>query len=196
MTPAEIHSTLTELFGSDVQAIADDRSTETSPSLWQVQTSKFRLLVLLSDDLSWLRVLMPITSAQEAKPFIEQLLEANFDTTLETRYALHQNVLWGVFQHNRESLAVEDFSEAVTRLVSLHEQGLSDYFNQLIESRILQIIRAAKMQGQSLEATLQTLDRFYEEGLMGEIDAGAASREAVLGAWRYQLERLWPEVEL
>lgn len=188
MTPAEIDSKLVELFGSDVQAA--------SPKSWQVETPNFRLLVLLSDDQSWLRILIPITSTQEAEPFLVQLLEANFDTSLETRYALYQSFLWGVFQHSLASLVVEDFTVAIARLVSLKERGISDLFNQVIETRIRQIIKAAKMQGQSLEATLQTVDRFYEEGMMGDLDQGSAGREETMTAWRYQLERLWPEVEV
>ncbi|MBD2086433.1 hypothetical protein NDI49_06810 [Trichocoleus sp. ST-U3] len=188
MKPEDITKTLTELF--DAAAIE-----ATAPGLWQVETTQMRLLVLLSDDGSWLRVLLPIAPAQEAQPFVEQLLEANFDDTQETRYALNQGVLWGVFQHNLETLNVEDFSGAIARLISLHQTGLSDCFNQLVESRISQIILAAKQQGQSLEATLQTLDRFYEEGLMGDLDLPPEAREEVLAAWRRQLERLWTEIE-
>lgn len=188
MTPEEIPVILTDLFEpTAVQAIA--------PGSWQIETPEFRLLVLLSDDQSWLRVLLPIVSAQAAQPFVEQLLEANFDDTQEVRYALQQGVVWGVFQHSREGLVAGDFANAIARLVSLHQLGLSDLFNQLAESRIRQIIQAAKQQGQSLEATLQNLDRFYEEGILGDLEQGAESREQVLAAWRRQMERLWPEVE-
>ncbi|MEG3833201.1 MULTISPECIES: hypothetical protein [unclassified Microcoleus] len=187
MTPEEISNTLKDLFGESVEMPA--------ATSWQVETPNFRLLVLLSEDGSWLRILLPIADAQEAQPFLDKLLEANFDTTLETRYALHQNVLWGVFQHSPATLAASDFSAAVARLLALQERGLSDFFDGLIESRIRQIIKAAKMQGQSVETTLQTLDRFYAEGLMGEMELGRESRENTLAAWRYQLERLWPEVE-
>ncbi len=187
MTPEEISNTLKDLFGESVEMPL--------PTSWQVQTPKFRLLILLSEDGSWLRILLPIADAEEAQPFFAKLLEANFDTTLETRYAIHQNVLWGVFQHSSATLAAADFSAAVARLLALQERGLSDFFGGLIESRIRQIIKAAKMQGQSIETTLQTLDRFYAEGLMGEMELGRESREQTLGAWRYQLERLWPEVE-
>lgn len=156
MKTEEINDTLTELFGAaTIQALA--------PGSWQIETPNFRLLVLLSDDESWLRVLLPIVSAQAAEPFFEQLLAANFDDTQETRYALHQGAIWGVFQHSRESLVTGEFSAAIARLITLHQLGLSDSFNQLIEGRIRQIIQAAKQQGQSLEATLQNLDRFYEE---------------------------------
>ncbi|MBD1860984.1 MULTISPECIES: hypothetical protein [Trichocoleus] len=187
MTPDEITNALTNLFGALAQRL--------EPEAWQVETTNFRLLVLLSEDHTWLRVLLPIAPAQEAQAFMPQLLEANFDATQETRYALHQDVLWGVFQHRLESLAIADLTAAIQRLQSLHEQGLAKPFNDLVEVQIRQIIHVAKLQGQSLEATLQTLNRFYEEGLMGDLEQGASSREEVLAAWKRQLERLWPEVE-
>lgn len=188
MKPEEIADKLTELFGA--AAVQTEQ-----PGTWQVEIPQLRLLVLLSEDRSWLRILIPIVSAQEAQPFLEQLLEANFDETQETRYALNQNVLWGVFQHNFQTLDLEDFTAAVARLVSLRQRGLDNTFNQLVDSRIRQIIQAAKQQGQSQEATLQTLDRFYREGLMGDLEQGTQSREQVMAAWQRQLERLWPEVE-
>ncbi|MBH8573440.1 hypothetical protein I8752_10520 [Nostocaceae cyanobacterium CENA369] len=189
MTPEEIAATLTELFGAaSVQAMA--------PGSWQVDTSSFRLLVLLSDDNSWLRILLPIVPIQQAQEFLAQFLEANFDETQEVRYAFYENVIWGVFQHNNSTLENADFVSAIARLVSLHEAGLDNVFNRLIESRIRQIIQAAKQQGQSLEATMQSLERYYAEGLMGEIDQTSDAREEVLAAWQRQLERLWNEVNI
>ncbi|MBD2021924.1 hypothetical protein H6F43_17220 [Leptolyngbya sp. FACHB-36] len=183
MTPDDISSTLADLFGESVTALA--------PTSWQVETSELRLLVLLSDDTSWMRILVPIAPAQDAQPFLAQLLEANFDDTQETRYALHQDVLWGVFQHSRSFLTREDFTNAVQRLRLLRQNGLDDSFSRLAEVQVRQIIRAAKQQGQTLESTLQTLDRFYEEGLLGDVDLSSEARQETLAAWRYQLERLW-----
>ncbi|WP_088893748.1 hypothetical protein [Leptolyngbya ohadii] len=185
MTPQKIGEELNEMFGSAVQ--------QTSPETWQVETNEARLLVLLSEDLSWLRLLVTIAPADEATAFLPQLMEANFDETQETRYALFQGVLWGVFQHGSEGLTRADFRSAIARLFVLQQQGLSDTFNRLAEQQIRQIIRAAKQQGQTLEATMQTLDRLYEEGVMGDIDLSGAGRSQVLDAWRYQLERLWNE---
>lgn len=188
MTPEEIATTLSETFEpTTVNAIA--------PGSWQVETPGFRLLVLLSDDQSWLRVLLPIMSAEAARPFIEQLLAANFDDTQEVRYALQQGVIWGVFQHNTDTLVQTDLADAIARLVSLHQAGLNDVFSQLVESRMRQIIFAAKQQGLTLETTLQNLDRFYEEGILGDMEQSSQSREETLAAWRRQLERLWQEVE-
>ncbi|MBE8967203.1 hypothetical protein IQ277_13370 [Nostocales cyanobacterium LEGE 12452] len=186
MTPEEIAGTLTELF--DTSAVV-----ATAPGSWQVDTPTFRLLVLLSEDNTWLRVLLPILPIQEAQPFLEQFLEANFDDTQEVRYALYERVIWGVFQHNSETLVSADLSNAINRLLSLHQTRLDNVFNQLVESRIRQIIQAAKQQGQSLQATMQSLERFYAEGMMGEINQTSQGREEVLTAWRRQLERLWNE---
>lgn len=188
MTPSEIADTLTKLFDKAVNAIA--------PGSWQVETPSFRILILLSEDENWLRVLLPIMPASEAQPFLEQFLEANFDETQEVRYALQQGVIWGVYQHNCGSLVEEDFRDAIARLISLYEAGLNNVFNRLVEKRVRLIVIAAKQQGQSLESTMQNLDRFYAEGLMGEINQSTQEREAVLAAWRYQLERLWNEIDV
>lgn len=195
MKPEEIAETLTELFGTaDVQAIASGGEQPNPPGSWQIDKTTFRLLVLLSDDHSWLRVLLPIVPLQEAQPFLTQFLEANFDDTQEVHYALYEGVIWGVYQHNSSSLTSDDLRGAIARLISLHEAGLNDVFNRLIENRVRQIIQAAKQQGQSLEATMQNLDRFYTEGMLGEIDQTTQAREQVLAAWQRQLERLWNEV--
>ena len=85
---------------------------------------------------------------------------------------------------------------AIASLVSLVEKGLSSSFNQLIEKQIIQIVKAAKAQGQSLESTYQTIDRFYQEGVMGGVDQDPEQREQFLAAWKAQLERLWSEVEV
>ena len=163
---------------------------------WQIKNSKIHLLVILSEDRSWLRLLSPIAAAGEAQSLLPQLLEDNFDRTQEVRYAISQNVLWGVFHHRFASLTSEDFESAIASLVALVEKGLSQSFNQLIEKQIVQIVKAAKAQGQSLESTYQTIDRFYQEGIMGGIDQDPTQREQFLAAWKSQLERLWSEVEV
>lgn len=185
MTNSEITESLQSLFGDRVQIMASDS--------WQIEVDGSRLLVLLSEDQTWLRVMIPIASAQEAMGFAEQLLEANFDETQETRYAFHQEVLWGVFQHSCESLTNKDFKAAIDRLLFIQQKGLSESFHKVAESQIRQIVKAAKLHGQTLAATLQTLERFYEEGVMGSISQSSDERKAVMSAWRYQLERLWDE---
>ncbi len=161
---------------------------------WQIKNSQIHLLVILSENHNWLRLLSPIATADQAQSLLPQLLADNFDTTQEVRYALNQNVLWGVFHHRLESLTTEDLESAISALISLTKKGLSEPFNQVIERQIMQIVQAAKAQGQSLESTYQTIDRFYQEGVMGGVDQDPAQREQFLAAWKAQLQRLWSEV--
>jgi hypothetical protein len=186
MTPTALTATLTDLFGAAVQTVATDS--------YQIETEAFRLLVLVSEDHAWLRLLTPITPLPAAQPFLEQLLAANFDLTQEARYAIHQEILWAVFYHSLEGLTVNDFTSAVQRLQILHQEGMDEFFNTIVEQQIRQIIQIAKQQGQSLETTMQMINRGYEEGLLGELTMGNRSREENIAAWQRQLTRLWPEV--
>jgi hypothetical protein len=188
MQSEAITTILTEYFGADALEMP-------GAGIWQVDTPQLRLLVILSEETSWLRLLLPIAPAQEAQSFLEEILEANFDLTQEIRYALHQDVLWGVFQHSYPSLTTEDFEGAIAQLISLKEKGLQECFTLLTEKRIRQIIKAAKLQGQSLKATLQNLNRLYEEGMLGGLGQPPQERQQFLAAWQYQLERLWSEVD-
>lgn len=189
MKVAEISPLLERLF--DSEEIEHD-----AEEAWQIKNAQLHLLVILSEDRSWLRLLSPIAAANAAQSLLPQLLEDNFEATQEARYALSQNVLWGVYHHRLESLTPKDLERAIAAVVSLVEKGLSQSFNQLIEKQIIQIVRAAKTQGQSLEATYQTIDRFYQEGVMGGVNQDPAQREQFLAAWKAQLERLWSEVEV
>jgi hypothetical protein len=42
---------------------------------------------------------------------------------------------------------------------------------------------------------MQTLSRFYEEGVMGDVADSSDERSVSLEAWRYQMEKLWDEVD-
>ena len=167
-----------------------ERSTDNS---WQIVNDGIRVLVLLSDDNSWLKILTPISTQKDAEPFLLTLMEANFDLTGEVRYGLGQNVLWGIFHHNLASLTETDFCGAVASIVSLAETGLSQAFQGIIENRIREIVKAAKLQGQTREATYQMIERFYQEGMLGGLDQPTQQRENFLAAWKAQLDRLWDE---
>ncbi|MDB9315021.1 hypothetical protein PN462_18045 [Spirulina sp. CS-785/01] len=164
-----------------------------SQETWQVVTEDFRLLALLSEDLSWLRVMLPIAPGQQAQVYFEQLLQGNFDTTQEAKYALYQGVLWGVYEHRLNTLTPEDLENAIARLIRLNQDKLNTCFDRLVEQRVRQIIRAAKAKGQDLETTMQQLERFYQEGMLGDLEQSEDSRNRVLAAWRSRLEQLWNE---
>ncbi|MEO0869066.1 MAG: hypothetical protein AAFY17_11585 [Cyanobacteria bacterium J06642_11] len=186
MTPQDITHQLQTRFGADCL-------TFPAEDTWQIDTAELRLLVVVSQNQTWLQMLIPIVPLSEAQPFLKEILAANFDQTQMARYATYEETLWGVFQHCLETLDPMDFSVALDQLLSMHKSGVSPFFNDLIETRIRQLIIAAKLQGQSMEATMQTINRFYAEGMMGDMQDSSYGEKA-LAAWQKQLERLWPEV--
>ena len=165
--------------------------TRKTKDVWQIDRDGMTILIILSEDKSWLRILTAIAPLQEIQPLLIPILEANFETTGEIRYALAENALWAVYHHRVASLLEEDFCHAIDSLMSLAQQGLSGLFKQLMEKRILAVIKASKLQGQTKTTTYQTLERFYQEGILGGIDQTPEQREMFLAAWKHQLDRLW-----
>ena len=173
------------------QIFSTAKVTHKSEDVWQIEHDGMTLLIILSEDKSWLRILTAIAPLQEIQPLLIPILEANFENTGEIRYALAENVLWAVYHHRIASLVEEDFCQAINSLVSLAKQGLSGLFKQLMEKRILAIIKASKHRGQTKTNTYQTLERFYQEGILGGMDQTPEQREMFLAAWKHQLDRLW-----
>ncbi|MEM1367167.1 MAG: hypothetical protein AAGG02_03955 [Cyanobacteria bacterium P01_H01_bin.15] len=184
----EITEVLTRLFEAD-------SVSQPGPDTWKIEREGLRLFVILSADGSWLRAFAPVVTAEAAAPYAEFLLQANFERTQQVRYAFDQGLLWVIFHHPRESLTIDDLQLAIAQLLALWEVKLDDVFGQLIDTRIRQIVQASKQRGQSLTETMQTLTRFYEEGMMGSLDRSPEEKKQFLVAWEQQLNRIWVETE-
>jgi hypothetical protein len=185
MNIEEIQSFLTSRFGTAL--------TKVDENSYQLETAEYRLMIILSGEQSWLRVLIPIAPADDAITFIEQFLHANFDATLEVRYALYEDILWGVWQHSVAGLTIEDFSMAIERSIELKQVGIDRAFRDFATKQVREIARIAKKRGDTLEQTIQTLDRFYAEGVMGDLGATEDVRQEMMTAWRFQLKKIWAE---
>ena len=186
MTPDEITKALTGRFGEEAcKKVSDDA--------WRVETEDMRLLAVCPG--AWIKLMIPLMPVAEAQSFIAQMMEANFDRTQETRYALHQDIVWGIFQCDMTALTPSQLKSAIDQLLLLKANGVSELFSIMVEAQVTQIIVASKKQGQSLEDTLKTLDRFYSEGMMGDM-GDASYQNNALASWRRQLERLWPTINI
>lgn len=67
-----------------------------------------------------MRAMVPIRLAVEIEPEeMMRLMQANFDTALDARYAVAQGRLWGVFIHPLSPLEREQFLSSVIQTVNL-----------------------------------------------------------------------------
>ncbi|AFY38288.1 hypothetical protein Lepto7376_1978 [[Leptolyngbya] sp. PCC 7376] len=188
MTPDAVTQVLTNVF-PDAQINQPDRTT------WKVHHAekRFHLLVNTSKNGEMLRVFVPIAPQKDAEPYYEKLLEQNFDENKLVRYAISQNMIWGAFKYPIGILEAAQLQQALEELIELHKKNLRPFFNELAENKVREIVAAAKAQGQTMEMTMQTITRFYQEGVMGGLDQEPRQRQQALIAWQYQLERLWNE---
>ena len=69
-----------------------------------------------------MRVITPIAPV-DALPeeALMRLMQANFDTALDARYAVGQGLVWGAFIHPLDSLTTRDFASGVLQTHTLAE---------------------------------------------------------------------------
>ncbi len=66
------------------------------------------------------RIMGHVTAAEALdEERLTRLMQANFDTALDARYALARNTLWSVYVHPLGSLSAHDFLAALGQVVNL-----------------------------------------------------------------------------
>ncbi len=87
----------------DENAIQDGAS-------WYFNIIGLDAILVFDIDADRMRVLIPIEGTDDlSKDELLRLMQANFDSALDARYAIAQGQLWGAFIHPLSSLTAEDF---------------------------------------------------------------------------------------
>ena len=132
--------------------LALDPEARVSLNSIEMTVSDIPVLVVADPVADRMRAMVPIRSADglEAEELL-RLMQANFDSALDARYAIAQGVLWSTFIHPLSSLEDAEFISAVAQTVTLaHSYGGSyssggltfggDDSNKLIEREIYERI--------------------------------------------------------
>ncbi len=91
-----------------------------SPGLWQIQVENIPVRVITDTNADRMRIVAPIRKAEELSPQeMLRILQANYDTTLDARYAVGQGVLWSTFVHPLSSLTDRDFVSGLGQTVNI-----------------------------------------------------------------------------
>ena len=100
---------------------------------WQFTIDERMLIVVTDANAGRMRIITPIAeSANLPQEALERLMQANFDTALDARYAIGQGVVWGAFVHPLDSLTTRDFASGV-----LQTKSLADTFGTTFSSGVL-----------------------------------------------------------
>ena len=79
-----------------------------------------QVLVVMAPGADRMRAMVPIASVEDVTPEeMNRMMQANFDTALDARYAVAQGHVWGVFIHPLGALEREEFLSGLAQTVNL-----------------------------------------------------------------------------
>jgi len=90
------------------------------PGLWQLRVANVTVRVITDEEHDRMRIIVPIRKADElTREELFRTMQANYDTALDARYAIAQNVLWGTFIHPLSTLTDEEFLSGLGQTVNI-----------------------------------------------------------------------------
>ena len=104
MTPARLGELILAV---DENAVFDEPT-------WVFSVENLEVIVVYDEDADRMRIIIPIgpaTGIPEAE--LLRLMQANFDSALDARYAIARDTLWGAFIHPLSELSDDEFLTAL-----------------------------------------------------------------------------------
>ncbi|NKB59335.1 MAG: hypothetical protein GKS00_23680 [Alphaproteobacteria bacterium] len=102
-----------------IEAIGDDVQRN-NVSQWRFLVEKVPVFVIADAPNDRMRVLVGISKTEDLpEGLYQRLMQANFDTTLDARYAVAKGVIWGAFLHPLKALTDRLFLSGVGQTVNL-----------------------------------------------------------------------------
>ena len=97
----------------------DDTITRDGNS-WQFQLEDTQVLVVSDPVAERMRIMVPIIQAEALNvDTLARLMQANFDSALDARYAIANGLLWGTYIHPLTSLSEEQFLSGLGQTISI-----------------------------------------------------------------------------
>lgn len=104
-----------ERLGKLIEKLDPDASA--GPNQWQFRINDRSLLVVFDATADRMRILTPITSADQLAPgLMLRMLQANFDAVLDVRYAVANGLIWSAFLHPLSPLNEEQLASAISQV--------------------------------------------------------------------------------
>lgn len=118
MTNARIAELLARL---DADAVGGDGH-------WRLVLGERAVMVITDAQADRMRIIVPVTAADALEPeLLMRLMQANFDTALDARYAIARGTLWSAFIHPLSTLGDEAFLLGLGQAVNLANTFGSSY---------------------------------------------------------------------
>jgi len=98
----------------------DDKVEKPRNGFWRFTVAGATVIVVGDVTFDRLRILVGIQSAKElTQDQLMQIAKSNYDTALDARYAISQEILWSMYAHPLKSLGDRQFISAIGQTVNL-----------------------------------------------------------------------------
>lgn len=97
-----------------------DKDIKRETNIWQFKLGARQVIVITDPLAERMRIMVPIGDAGLLSPeLLTRLMQANFDSALDARYAIAQDVLWGTFIHPLTSLDEKGFVSGLAQAIAV-----------------------------------------------------------------------------
>ena len=98
----------------------DNAAEHPRKGFWRFSVEGASVIVVGDDEHDRLRILVGIQSSKKlTQAELKTITQSNFDSALDARYAISQDILWAIYVHPLKSLASRQFISAVGQTVNL-----------------------------------------------------------------------------
>lgn len=97
-----------------------DDSIERDGNGWQFQLEDTQVIVISDPIAERMRIMVPIIQADSLnQDLLARVMQANFDSALDARYAIANGLLWGTYIHPLTGLGKQEFLSGLGQTISI-----------------------------------------------------------------------------
>jgi len=97
-----------------------DESAQGQRGFWRFIVEGREVSVITDEKADRMRIIVPIAPAEQlSKERLTRMMQANFDSALDSRYSIAKGVLWAAFIHPLSALDDEEFLSGLGQSVNL-----------------------------------------------------------------------------
>lgn len=88
--------------------------------MWQFTIEKTTVIIVTDETNNRMRILSPVTQEESlSEEDLRRIMQANFDTALDARYAVAKGVLWATYIHPLKALHPRQFISGIGQTINL-----------------------------------------------------------------------------
>ncbi|GAW33389.1 hypothetical protein RA2_00425 [Roseovarius sp. A-2] len=97
-----------------------DPEAQSNGRMWQFTINEVQVLIVTDETANRMRAITPVAKADEVSPEdMQRILQANFDTALDARYAFAKEILWSAYIHPLTPLEKDQLISGLGQVVNL-----------------------------------------------------------------------------